>query len=162
VLLVVADTGPINYLVLIGHIELLPRLFGKVALPKEVYGELTSERTPEPIRQWIADPPAWLDILDVPSHKPSDSSLINIDLGERAAILLALSLHADLLLMDDRKGVRAAERNGLRVTGTIGVLDVAAEHKLVDFAQAIQKLERTNFRLPANLLNVLLTKHKGR
>lgn len=31
--LVIADTGPINYLIQIGHIELLPRMFEKVALP---------------------------------------------------------------------------------------------------------------------------------
>ena len=62
--------------------------------------------------------------------------------------------------MDDRRGVRAAERNGLRVTGTIGVLDLAAEHRLIDFSQAIQELDRTSFRRPETLLHVLLKKHR--
>ena len=114
----VADTGPLNYLVLIGHIDLLPRLFGKVVLPKEVHRELTSGKTPVPVREWIAGSPVWLEIKDAPSQEPSDSSLSNLDPGERDAILLALSIHADLLLMDDRRGVSAAERRGLRVTGT--------------------------------------------
>ena len=61
--------------------------------------------------------------------------------------------------MDDRKGVRAAKQRGLRVTGTLGVLDLAAGRGLVDFGLAIKKLERTNFRRPEALLDVLLKKH---
>ncbi|MEO5925956.1 MAG: DUF3368 domain-containing protein [Bryobacteraceae bacterium] len=150
--LVIADTGPINYLVLIGHIDLLPRLFGKVILPKEVHSELLSARAPASVRAWIAVAPTWLEVHDAPTRELRDISLPNIDSGERAAILLCLSLRADLLLMDDRRGVRAAEGTGLRVTGTIGILDLAAERKLVDFAQAIQQLESTNFRRPIELL----------
>jgi len=48
----------------------------------------------------------------------------------------------------------------LRVTGTLGVLDIAAEHGLVDFAAAIHALERTTFRRPDVLLNALLAKHQ--
>ena len=62
--------------------------------------------------------------------------------------------------MDDRKGVLAAERKGLLVTGTLGVLDIAAERGLVDFAESVRKLEQTNFRRPIGLLEILLTKHK--
>ena len=40
--LVIADTGPVNYLILIGHIELLPALFEKVTLPAAVQSELAS------------------------------------------------------------------------------------------------------------------------
>ena len=160
--LVIADTGPINYLVLIGHIDLLPRLFGKVILPKEVYGELTSDNAPAPVHTWIAGSPVWLELRDAPAQEPSDLSLINIDPGERAAILLALSLRADLLLMDDRRGVSAALRNGLRVTGTLGVLDLAADNGLVDFSQAIQKLEHTNFHRPETVFARLLAKHTTR
>jgi predicted nucleic acid-binding protein len=82
-----------------------------------------------------------LEIRKSPAPEQSDPSFIKIDRGERAAILLALSLHADLLLMDDRRGVTAAERSGLRVTGTIGVLDLAAERGLIEFSQAIHKLD---------------------
>ena len=34
-MIVVADTSPINYLVLIKEIEILPRLYGKVVTPKQ-------------------------------------------------------------------------------------------------------------------------------
>jgi predicted nucleic acid-binding protein len=63
--------------------------------------------------------------------------------------------------MDDRKGVIAAERQGLNVTGTLGVLDFAAEYGLIDFAQAVAALKLTTFLMPLSLLSELLNTHKG-
>jgi predicted nucleic acid-binding protein len=60
----------------------------------------------------------------------------------------------------DPRGIRAAKQQGLRVTGTLGLLDLAAERGLVDFAGAIRKLEGTSFRRPEALLQALLNKHK--
>ena len=82
-----------------------------------------------------------------------------LDEGEIAAIELAISLGADLLLMDDRKGVTVARGKGLRVTGTLGVLDLAAQRDLVNFAQAVNRLRRTTFRIPETLLDSLMKKH---
>ena len=59
---------------------------------------------------------------------------------------MAFRLHADVLPMDDGKGVIAAERQGLNLTGTPGVLDVAAERGLIDFAQAVPALKLTTFK----------------
>ena len=73
---------------------------------------------------------------------------------------MAVSLSADLLLMDDRKGANAAQSKGLRVTGTLGILDLAAERGLADFARAVEKLRQTNFRVPQALLEALLEKRK--
>jgi hypothetical protein len=63
--------------------------------------------------------------------------------------------------MDDRKGVIAEERQGLNVTGTLGVLDLAAEHRQIDFAQAVTALKVTTFRMPLLLLGELLDKHRA-
>ena len=60
--LVIADTGPINYLLLIGHIEILPELFEKVILPSSVKDELSNPETPVTVRHWISAPPQWLEI----------------------------------------------------------------------------------------------------
>lgn len=163
--LVIADTGPVNYLILIGSIDLLPALFEKIILPAAVQSELSSRKTPAVIRQWMASAPAWLEVRDSPLGQADDAALRGIDAGEKAAIQLAAFLHADLLLMDDRKGVRAAEKRGLVVTGTLGILDLAAQGGLVDFALAVERLRQTNFRIPEALLDVLLKKHlerKGR
>lgn len=163
--LVIADTGPVNYLILIGQIDLLPLLFEKVVLPTTVQEELGSSKAPPVVRLWAASSPAWLEVRNSPVGQAEDVSLKGIDAGEKAAIQLAVSLNADLLLMDDRKGVNAAQRKGLRVTGTLGVLDLAAQRGLADFVHAVETLRQTNFRVPEALLDALLERHnqgKGR
>jgi predicted nucleic acid-binding protein len=129
--LVIADTGPIDYLVLIGDIDLLPSLFEKVLLPAAVQAELTDPDAPPSVRNWRASPPAWLHIHETPAREFDPGSVEGLDEGEAAAIALAISLGADLLLTDDRKGVIVARGKGLRVTGTLGVLDIAAQRGLV-------------------------------
>jgi hypothetical protein len=103
--LVIADTGPLNYLILIRHIDLLPVLFEKVVLPAAVQVELASGQAPLLVRDWIANLPNWAQVREAPLSQAEDASLKGIDAGERAAIQLAALLNADLLLMDDRKGV---------------------------------------------------------
>ena len=158
--LVIADAGPINYLILIEHIELLPALFERVILPAAVQSELASRKAPHAVRNWTANPPAWLEVRDSVIGQLDDVSLKGIDAGEKAAIQLAIALHADLLLMDDRKGVKTARSKGFRVTGTLGVLELAAQAGLVNFAQAVGQLRLTTFRVSQPLLDALLEKHK--
>ena len=59
---VVADTGPLNYLILIEAVEVLPRLFSSILIPAIVGDELSHPKTPAPVRSWIGHPPAWLNI----------------------------------------------------------------------------------------------------
>ncbi len=66
-----------------------------------------------------------------------------------------------MLLIDEREGSRVAVQKGLRVTGTLGLLDLAAERALIDFGGAVQAPEWTTFRRPAALLRELPAKHEG-
>jgi predicted nucleic acid-binding protein len=130
-------------------------MFERVVLPSAVQSELSNSFAPSAVQRWIADFPAWLEI----AQTPAVPLVAGIHKGEAAAIALAAAMHADLLLMDDRRGLRAAKQQGLRVTGTLGILDLAAERGLVDFANAIRKLEGTSFRRPEALLQALLNKY---
>jgi predicted nucleic acid-binding protein len=56
--LVIADTGPINYLILIDHIDILAALFERVVLPSAVRDELARSKAPPLVQNWIADPPS--------------------------------------------------------------------------------------------------------
>jgi predicted nucleic acid-binding protein len=88
-----------------------------------------------------------------------DPSLEALDRGERSAIALGLSLNADLILIDDRKGATVALNKGFEVTGTLGVLDLAADRGLVDLVDVLDRLKRTNFRYRQGLFDALLKKH---
>jgi predicted nucleic acid-binding protein len=152
---VLSDTSPIRYLVLVGASEVLGALYERVLIPESVAEELNHLRTPEAVKLWISHPPAWLEIVRL-SQPPDPQILPHLDRGERDAILLALEIKADLLLMDEREGVEEAVRLGLVVTGTLGVLDRAAEKELLDLPAVLARLRATNFRVSPALLDRLL------
>jgi predicted nucleic acid-binding protein len=157
--LVVADTSPIFYLLSIGHIELLPRLFKKVFIPAAVDKELRHPTAPMSLREWIAERPSWLEVM--PIDLIDDETLRSLGAGERATIALALSMCADLILIDERKGSSVALMKGFEVTGTLGILRLAARDRLIDLADAITKLKRTNFRYRQEMLDELLDEFSG-
>jgi predicted nucleic acid-binding protein len=157
--LVVADTGPVHYLILIGHIGVLPQLFDAVCAPATVAAELRHPSAPDPVRGWAADPPLWFTVRPDPANPiPLPQRL---DVGERAAIALAHALGAELLLIDDRAGVAAAREQGFRVTGTLGVLVEAARQGLLDLSVAFSALRATNFHHAPALLDALLADAKA-
>ena len=141
-MIVVADAGPLHYLVHIGVIEVLAPLYQRVLFPQSVHQELQQKNTPEPVRAWMAQPPAWCEVRPDP---PDDPTLTFLDPGERAAIPLALEVRADRLLIDEAAGRAEAKRRQLLVTGTIGVLAAAHLAGLLDFEQALARLGQTNF-----------------
>lgn len=155
---VVADTGPLNYLVQIDAIDVLPSLFGKVILPAAVRDELTHPRAPAAVRAWIANPPTWLDIRSNPHPTPQLAAVEVLEEGERSAIALASEIGADLILMDDRDGVEFARSQGFAVTGTLGVLDLAARRGLIDLAEAFTRLKATTFHYQQGLLDAFLAR----
>jgi len=152
-MIVVADTSPINYLLLINQIDLLPQLFEQVIIPDVVCDEMRDLDAPPVLQQWIADPPSWLMIQPVPIM---DTTLNTLDHGEQAAITLAQILPADLLIIDERLGRRMAEERGIAIIGTVGVLDAAATLGLVNLAETLMKLQETNFRVSRHILQTLL------
>ncbi len=66
-MIVVADSGPLHYLILLEHIELLRRFCGQVLVPEPVASELSAAGAPAVVRDWIMKPPAWVDVRPVPS-----------------------------------------------------------------------------------------------
>ena len=153
-MIVVADSGPLHYLILLEHIELLRRFYGQVLVPEPVASELSAAGAPAVVREWIAKPPTWVDVRPVP---PDAVSMItdDLDLGERAAIALAETMHADLLLIDEAAGRAEAKRRHLRVTGTLGVLRSGAEQGLVNVPDLLERLKATSFYLDETLLNAV-------
>jgi len=111
------------------------------------------------VRDWVAGLPAWVELTQVDSI--DDATLQPLGAGERAAITLALLLHADLILIDERKGAVVALGKGFDVTGTLGVLLLAARRGLVDLADSFARLKRTNFRYRQEIMDELLDQQGG-
>ena len=146
-MVVVADTTPLNYLILINAIEVLSQLYGRVLVPMAVVEELKNPEASATVRAGVAKPPGWLEVRPGGAGDPALAKA-NLGAGEREAISLALAVRADVVLIDDRAGRREAARRHLHVTGTLGVLDDAAERGLIDFQAAAERLRQTSFRMP--------------
>jgi len=153
-MIVVADTSPINYLILIEEIDVLTKMYGTVAIPRAVRDELLRQSAPEMVRAWMNQLPSWLEVR-TPMNAP-DASLGKLDPGEHDAILLAGELRADQLIVDDRQGRREAEKRGIPVMGTLGVLQEAATLHLLDLQLAAKRLQATSFYLAPEVLARLL------
>lgn len=152
--LVVADTSPVFYLLSIGHIDILPQLFVKILVPDTVRKELCHTAAPAQVREWAARLPAWVELISV--EPLDDVALLPLGAGEREAITLAISMRADLILIDERKGTHVALDKGFVVTGTLGVLALAARRGLVEIGDAFARLKRTNFRYRPAIMDALV------
>lgn len=157
-MIVVSDTSPLNYLVLIGHVDVLPILFDRIVAPPAVITELLHPGAPQPVRAWATRPPAWLEVIPPSRIDPA----LNLGPGEKEAISVARELNAELLLIDERKATSAAHRLGLRVVGTLNVVALAAERQLLDLRSAISSLRQTTFREPTKLVDELLQRDAQR
>ncbi len=156
-MIVVADTSPLNYLVLIGEIELLPALFGQVLIPHAVFLELQVSRTPYKVRQWIEQKPDWVEIRSL-THS-THPALLHLDAGEQEAIQLALELGEAEVLIDETDGRLAAVSLHIPIRGTLGILEHASQLGKINFREALGKLEQTRFRISPALREQFLRRN---
>jgi predicted nucleic acid-binding protein len=152
-MLVVADSSPLIALINIDHIDILPTLFGKVIVPPEVITELVDNRRPQEVQAFIHTRPSWL----IERAPVSIESIPLLHAGESSAISLALEVHADLLLIDEVQGRKAATARGIAITGTIGVLEQAAAQGLLDLKEAFTRIKETDFWISRELLDARLS-----
>jgi predicted nucleic acid-binding protein len=152
-MIVVADTGPLNYLILIEQIQVLELLYGQVIIPPAVQDELLSADAPVPVRTWMASPPVWLEVR---SPLPDFRGPVTLGAGESDAIALAEQLGADRIVMDEALGRCEALARGLRIIGTLGVLREAHRAGLLDLPTAIDRLKATTFHASPQVLQAIL------
>ena len=114
-MLVVTDTSPLHYLVLIQQDAIRPALYERFAVPPAVLAALQHSRTPELVRTRAAHRPAWLEVRQ-PRQALDARRFPRLGTGKREAIALAQELQVPLLLIDDADGRAEAERHGLTAT----------------------------------------------
>lgn len=158
-MIVVSDTSPLNYLILVKAIDVLPNLFGEVRVPPKIVEELQRSRAPEPVKSWAIALPPWIRVV---SPSTSLTMSARLDSGEAQAIALAKELLAEVILIDERKGRRVAQEHGLTTVGTLTVLEMAAERSLLDLKSVIDSLKHTTFHIADEQLNAVLQRDASR
>lgn len=156
-MIVVSNNTPLNYLIQIGLADVLHGLYGIVFIPEAVLTEMQQQKTPPTVKTWMANRPVWLTVKRVQAPIPLPYPL---HAGEYETILLAKEENADLVIIDERDGRRAAEQEGLSVIGTLRVLYEAALRGLCDLDDAYTQLQKTNFHAPPRLYQHFLDLYK--
>ena len=121
-MIVVSDTSILTSLIHIGQAGLLLELYQSVVIPTAVHAELL--RTHPQL-------PAFLEVKAVANRILVVRLEAELDLGEAEAIVLAKETKADLLLIDEKLGRQIALREGLRITGLIGLVIEAKHRKII-------------------------------
>ena len=150
-MIVVANAGPLIALAQIGHFDLLHSLYGQVSIPSAVRDEVVANGRNRAGSSEVAKA-SWIHVLDVRDQTAVGLLRSRLDAGESEAIVLALQLSADLLLIDEALGRRIAEAQGLKKTGTIGTLILAKKAGLIsEVTPLLVQLKFHGFRMNREL-----------
>jgi predicted nucleic acid-binding protein len=148
---VVSNTSPLRYLIAVGKVDLVAQIFHQLLIPREVARELTDPSAPREVRQWMAEPPAWLGIRE--SSPPNPELARQLDRGEAEAVQLAIDLQADYVLIDELRGRTAAAARGLVVIGALGILLESYRRQLIhNPLEILAELRACRFRLSRRLV----------
>ena len=159
-MIVVADTTPIITLMKLQRLDLLEKLFGTVCVPCAVHEELISNTNYPDEKQMIVECP-FLKRLEVSDRQSIKilREVVGLDAGESEAIALAEENHADLLIIDERKGRRVAKQMDLKIIGTIGILLQASDCAILSKTEILfyaENLKNSRIRISNTLFELIL------
>ena len=142
-MIIVSDTSPISALLKCNRVELLQQLFSQVVIPQKVFEELlVLEKSGIEVRSKLTT--SWIRILSPKNNLKVEEFSAIVDAGEAEAIVLALELKAEILLIDDLAGRILATEQGLATKGLLGILVEAQKQKILPDAKSLVDTLRGN------------------
>jgi predicted nucleic acid-binding protein len=156
-MIVVSNTSPLINLANIGQLHLLKQLYGEVIIPPAVYDEIVIAGVGQPgaMEVKIYD---WFKVEQISNQQMVTLLQIDVDIGEAEAIVLALEMKPDLLLLDERKGRQVASNLGIKFTGILGILIEAKNNQLINAIKPIMDdlIKQVGFRVSSKLYQRVL------
>ncbi|QSV53724.1 MAG: DUF3368 domain-containing protein [Dolichospermum sp. UKL201] len=156
-MIIVSDTTPISELAKVDHLDLLPKLFGKVVIPQGVFDELQVGE--HPAAKLVQDL-SWLEVVTVNNQQlvRELQQSFKLDLGESEAIALAEEIRASQLLIDERAARKVAMARKLPLIGTVGILLLAKRRGLLDSVKdVLDEMKAQGMRISDRLYVQVLT-----
>ena len=163
--IVIADAGPLIALVRVDQLHLLPALFGEVVVTEAVKTELLAGVFAETARLKAALSASWCKqqpkVAALAERSANLASTHLIGAGESSAIALAQHYNAHttpaLVLLDNARGRRAAQRLQIAMIGTTGVLLLGKQAQLVSaVAPLLEALNNSGYFLSERLIKAVL------
>lgn len=156
-MIVVSNTTPLIGLAAIGQFDLLQKLFGEVYIPQAVFDEAVVAGHKEGGAKREVSSSSWIKTVNVQDRLAVDVLLDELDLGEAEAIVLARELHADWVLMDEKKGRWKLTQLDMQKIGTIGLLLKAKEAGFVEtIRQDLEQLRERGFSISQPVIDAVL------
>jgi len=153
--IVIADAGPIISLALIDKLAILDKIFDEVKIANAVWEEVTFDESKQFVERIIL----YFKNKICKIESFNDLTFI-MDAGESESLILYNEIKADFLLIDDKKARNIAENFGAKCIGTLGLLSVAKDKKLISKLKPIFEEFLKNKRFYAlNLMNAILLQH---
>jgi predicted nucleic acid-binding protein len=125
---VVVNSTPLVAFWAIGRLDILRSLYGKIMIPPAVRDEFLSAE--KKTRGKTLRDESWIQVVKLASPNRV-GAFASLDEGEAQVLALAEEQNASLVLIDERKARRYAERLKLPLSGTLGVLLLAKEEKII-------------------------------
>lgn len=155
-MIVVCNTTPLIGLATIQKIDLLKVMFGELFIAQAVYDETVAGGKRGTAKREISEA-TWITIVQVQDRLAVDVLLDELDLGEAETIVLARELHADWVVMDERKGRRKLTQLGLNKIGTLGLLLRAKQLDLIPSLRAdVEHLRQQGFSISQAVVDAVL------
>ena len=154
-MIAVSNTTPILSLYKIGKLGLLKSLFDQIIVPVAVYNEISlPSGKPGHDMLGMVD---YIHIEQVQNGFAAGLLRSQLDYGEAEAIVLALELGADILILDEKKARKVAQANTQRVIGTIGILQMAKGKGLIsDMKTQLDELIANGIWIDSRLYRTVL------
>lgn len=156
-MIVISDASPLINLAIIGKLDLLPALFGKVVIPQKVFEEIVVQGSEMPGADAVRMA-SWIEVRPSSNRMLVQALQTQVDPGEAEAIALALEMQAHLLLIDERIGRQLAKEFRLPIMGLLGVLKIAKEKSLIPRLKPLldQLIQEAGFRVSKALYQQIL------
>lgn len=156
-MIVVSDASPIINLVVVGRLELLRTMFGRIIIPETVFEEITVNGLDMPGADEVRSAD-WIEVKTCINTALVHAFKLQVDAGEAEAIALSIELSPDLLLIDERLGRQLAKKFDLPIIGLLGVLKLAKEQGKIDSMVEIlnELINEAGFRISKPLYDMIL------
>lgn len=142
---IISNTSCLIILSKIGELDLLHQMYDTVTITREVFMEFTDQL------------PGWIKVQQPKDQYRQQLLEMQVDKGEASAIALALETDQSIIILDDWKARKLAERLGLSVTGTLGVIVKAKKSGMIpSIIPYLDKIRETNFRISEELEQMAL------
>ena len=143
--IIISDTSSLILLIKINELDLLRNFARRVIITSVIKEELNIKL------------PDWIEVID-PKDKHYQNILeLDLDKGEASAIALMLEIDNCVLLIDDLKARKMAQKLNLKFSGSFGLFLKSKELGLIqNIRPIIDKIRLTNFRFSEDLLADIL------